>query len=1316
MKTKNVILLTLFLFSMHFIVLSQDFIPGQLFVKVADKSGIPTISIDPPDTMVIMSNFAIQEIFQQNHVFRFEKVFPSYDYNGRPDNYGLKNIYKLSCNCDEEQLMTQILDHSDQMYTYVEKIPIDKIVYTPNDYHLQDQIPVSGPDTALNFIRAESAWEYTHGDSSVLIGIIDAKIFKPWNHEDIIGKIAHWDTIGGSQGDFHGLFVSGCAAANTDNGIGKSSIGFNCRLIFSSHMGHGYPNTLDSLSQMGAKVINLSWGHSSYPSATYQDAINTVTENGTLIVAAAANDSSYDGNFGYYFYPASYKNVLSVTSIDYNYKFLTWDNSIPYCHHNYNDSVDICAPGYHVMGLWDSCESCYKRSSGTSFASPIVAGTAGLIFSINPCLSPAQVVNILQSTSNDIIYTIPENYPFIGKLGSGALDAGAAVKLAYDNYRPQDYVIHDGESITWNESKYVDHYIEIESGGTLTVHGDVFLNKNAVINVHNGGCLFVNGGRLTSNCSCSLWSGINVWGNRNLGQFSTNQGKVSFSNGAVVENAIYAVRTIRPIPNYAPDSESYELDHTGGIIYAENTIFRNNVKAIWFLPYENLRPDGQTIVPNVSYIRKCLFETTRKFNDSTRHPVCFVDLNGVRGIQISGCTFRNTSSYFKKRDHIGNGINSVNSSFFVIPGCQDENCEQIVKGSFQNLNYGIKALGANPVKPAFIDRNIFSGNYTGVYLKGMVLSTVIRNNFWVKPSDSSKYDTIGGLYLDQCTSYQVEENTFTSNYSLEAMQSKAIRLGLVVNNSGIYDNRIYNNRFDSLNVGILAENRNRSTYGDYGLELKCNDFIYPNKYDIAVTRKTGTSNMGIRNTQGSNGTDSKDPAGNTFSYTLNANVPYSDFYNECENLVYWYHYHNGGANVKPEHYSATVNPQFNQNNSHAYIKNTCCPSSFSPGGGTSIMDLIANMNHAEGNIDSISGLLALLVDGGDTPGTDEFIQSSTPGQTIEVRNDLLSKTPYLSDSVMLSAATKEDVLPPAIIAEILSANPQAAKSDTVIQALENRTLPLTEEQWAAIDQGLFVIGAKETLETKLSGFLSEYHEALKKIIIHYRNDSLNQAAGDSIVWYLNKANSLSAKYMLAFEYFEKGDTMSAENTLNNITSAFNLSSADLSEHGRYLSYFELLKQLKREGKSITETDSAQTQILYSLLNNSDGLVSGYARNVLLSKGIIDYREPYILPEEGYKLSAIRHRNFNEKYESSRMKVYPNPARDYIIIEYTLNAEPENAVIAIYDGGGKTIRSQSLNSTRDFLVIPLSGIPSGNYICSLRVGGKPLQNVRFVVIK
>ena len=134
------------------------------------------------------------------------------------------------------------------------------------------------------------------------------------------------------------------------------------------------------------------------------------------------------------------------------------------------------------------------------------------------------------------------------------------------------------------------------------------------------------------------------------------------------------------------------------------------------------------------------------------------------------------------------------------------------------------------------------------------------------------------------------------------------------------------------------------------------------------------------------------------------------------------------------------------------------------------------------------------------------------------------------------------------------------------------------------------------------------------------------------------------------------------------------------------------------------------------MNNSDGVVSGYARNILAAKGEIVYKEPYIFPQGELKSSKIRNRGIGEKYESNKLKVYPNPARDYIIIEYTLNREHENTSIVLYDVNGKTIRSHSLNATRDILVIPLTGIPSGNYLCSLRMGNKPVQNVKFIIIK
>jgi hypothetical protein len=1297
---------------------SQNFIPGKLYVKVADNNGIPVIIISATDTTITMSNTELRTLFQQNHVSKFERAFPYLESMKIRDRYGLKDVYQLTCNCDENQLMDEILSVSGQIYSYVEKIPIDKMAYTPDDYNLQDQNPVSGPDSALNFINAEKAWEYTKGDTAIHVGITDFKILRPWSHEDIQSKIIYWDTINGARMNFHGLFVSGCVAANTDNGVGKSGIGFNITIMFSSHYGseaNGI-NAILNLVEQGVKVMNFSWGHPENPDSTFQIVINTLNDNGVLVVAAAGNDYDSVYGFGYQFYPASYKNVLSVASIDYDYHFVTWDTNIAYQHHNYNDSVDICAPGYHVMGLWDSCYNCYKRSSGSSFASPIVAGTAALIFSINPCLSPATVTQILKSTANDTIYEISDNNPFHDKLGTGALDAGKALELTDRLYRPRNYSITDGQDTIWRDNVYVDSILTIEHGGQLTITGTVFLNPKARISVHCGGKLVLDGGKLTTNCSCSLWDGIELWGNSDESQYTDEaQGTVELKNEGIIENARIGVKVFG-------DPYRSQVYPSGGILYASNTTFRNNETAVRFYPYENYNPITHAVMNNVSGFTSCTFETTQELNDTISIPLDMVYFDAIRGVHFAGCTFQNTRENSVKKESRGNGIFSIGSSFWVDRICLAYNqneCIREQRSKFSKLNYGIKALGTDAEKLVSVDRSVFTSNYTGIYLANIENAIVTRDTFYVRPAYYSSSDTVGGLYLNECHNYTVEENYLYSGYSPGGFQtSKSV--GIAVNNSnlGVYlntDNQIYNNRFEKLNYGILPMNKNRNTDGDNGLEIRCNDFIYPNEYDVAVTLYPPASQMGIKNSQGTDGTSSTtEPAGNTFSYTWQ-NL-YSDYYNDGENFDYWYHFHNGGCNVEPINHSPDVYPQTITNVTWSYSKNQSCPSSFLPGGGPGREDLISQKNSAKSAIDSIGNLLDLLVDGGDTPGTNTYVQLSTPDQTLEVRDDLLSKTPFLSDSVMITAAAKENVLPAAVITEILSANPQAAKSDTVIRILENRINPLTEYQLATIGEGLYVIGAKESLETKLAGYRSLYNTALKRIIQYYKNDTLNMAAPDSVIWYLNAENQLWAKYSLAFEYLATGDTMSAENTLNAIPNTFQLNASQLNEHDHYFSYIDLLKQLKREGKSVCEADSNQIQIISNLMNSSTGSLSGYARNVLLALGEIAYTEPYIFPQGSVKSSKIHHKSTSESKNTNLLKVYPNPARDYFIIEYSMNIKPDNASVVLYDAMGKIIRSMKINNTFDWLVVPSGDIPSGNYIGILKNSDKLLGTVKFVIAK
>ena len=82
-------------------------------------------------------------------------------------------------------------------------------------------------------------------------------------------------------------------------------------------------------------------------------------------------------------------------------------------------------------------------------------------------------------------------------------------------------------------------------------------------------------------------------------------------------------------------------------------------------------------------------------------------------------------------------------------------------------------------------------------------------------------------------------------------------------------------------------------------------------------------------------------------------------------------------------------------------------------------------------------------------------------ETMQLRDELLSASPYLSDTVMVNAAEKEEVLPNSIVTEVLSANPQSAKAENVLSTLNARSNPPSDNQMAQIQANDTVLGAKE---------------------------------------------------------------------------------------------------------------------------------------------------------------------------------------------------------------------------------------------------------------
>ncbi len=316
----------------------------------------------------------------------------------------------------------------------------------PNDYN-SDAIPC-GPEHQplkhLDLIRAPSAWEVTTGDQAIRIAVPDNGFNK--NHEDLLGKIDNPGTPTGFAA--HGTMVLGLVAANTNNGIGHSAIGYNCRLLAYETGFRSFPHAI----LMGARVINCSWYSGCIYNQNEQDLVNIAYDMGIVVVAAAGNGGTCGGPTNYV-YPAAYDHVIAVTGVGHyfsrdqqdvcNGRINHEDVHMYRAHGNasyqtlqHNDKVDLAAPAYEVRGL---SLSSYWNGSGTSFASPIVAGTCGLLFSLWHSFTPRDIEAILKCTAFRLD-NIPENVPFAGLLGAGRIDAYKAVlkaKSMVDN-KPAD--------------------------------------------------------------------------------------------------------------------------------------------------------------------------------------------------------------------------------------------------------------------------------------------------------------------------------------------------------------------------------------------------------------------------------------------------------------------------------------------------------------------------------------------------------------------------------------------------------------------------------------------------------------------------------------------------------------------------------------------------------------------------------------------------------------------------------------------------------------------------------------------------------------
>lgn len=259
------------------------------------------------------------------------------------------------------------------------------IIKANNSNYTGLNVPVAILDTGLDLTHPDFAGRNIISQSFVP-GIISA--------QDILG---------------HGTHCTGTACGHTDNTGIRYGVAHNSNIYIGKvldNTGRGAQswiiNGIDWASKVGCKVISMSLGSAVFPGLGFSTAYETTAANavskGAVVVAAAGNDSRRSfGVFNPVSSPANCPSIVAVAAVGKknpaeastiaNLEVANFSNRAI----NPNQDVDIAAPGVSIYSSWPLPQR-YNTISGTSMATPHVAGILALLWEQYPSHTPAQII------------------------------------------------------------------------------------------------------------------------------------------------------------------------------------------------------------------------------------------------------------------------------------------------------------------------------------------------------------------------------------------------------------------------------------------------------------------------------------------------------------------------------------------------------------------------------------------------------------------------------------------------------------------------------------------------------------------------------------------------------------------------------------------------------------------------------------------------------------------------------------------------------------------------------------------------------------
>lgn len=867
-----------------------------------------------------------------------------------------------------------------------------------------------------------------------------------------------------------------------------------------------------------------------------------------------------------------------------------------------------------------------------------------------------------------------------------------------DNYVYSTIPEYITDNVFWGSEKYLNHDVIIEHGGTLTIKNTVYFGESSKIIVKPGGRLILDYRAILTGMCETMWPGIQVWGNRNMHQQEINgsyaQGYLEMKNGAIIENAECAVTL------WHPD----DYNSTGGIIHATNSTFRNNAMAVRAIWYDNYNPNTGSPRSYNARFRNCDFIIDSAYLGTTtfyRH----VDLAYVKGISFYGCRF-SVSRFIPGVSLWCDGIRGSQASFKIESFCTGDllPCigDNLVRSSFSGFHTGVYASNDGSGARTFMVRNSdFLNNDRGIYALDTDYATILDNNFSIGCGAECTF----GIYTDHVSGFCIENNTFSPWH-----KQNCPAFGVaVVSSCSTYE--VYLNQFSGLMCANVAIGQNFQTESGglpsspQGLTYSCNDNTWdePNTIDFCVVEDGSTSYSGIQQAQGS----SFSPSGNTFGGS------FFHFYNDGDFVVNYYYKQNQSNQIP----SLVNNVSLNGTNS----TNNCQPHY----GDIQVLRTTQEKEELEDaylaahtTYQSLKQIYESRIDGGSTSAEVSDITNATSSDMWRLRAKLLGHSPYLSNEVLTAAADRDNVFTHSVLFEILSANPDELKKDTLISYLENKVNPLPDYMIGLLRMMADGATARTALEAQMTKYAHDYRLAAGDIVRSNLNDSI--ANPTELRTWLATMEDIAADRMIIASLMQEGNYTDALALANMLPNLYELQGDQLADHVDYMRLLNLYNTLQTTNRTVFELTETETEMVEEIADEGMGTSRSMAEALLSSltenRGDRLYFCPSIpKPKDGGKGVKTSFNTMLNEALGFDVNISPSPASTWVSVDYTLPVGAERATLTLTSMLGVKVMEVEISGNRGSKVLDLRGLSDGVYGYTIRCGGNA-KNGKIVIAK